>query len=334
MIKSIPKTIFIPIFMFAGIVALAYSVWFNLHPDALAMGITLDLTMTIPVVWFLAIRKTNIPNITVIPAFVIGLFVSGLILPKDHLLTHDQIKLWVLPLVELGALTFIFFKIRAINKRFNINRTHHFDFYNKLQTAIKGVIPSPADVFFATEIAVFYFAFFSWKKPDVSEKTVSYHKESGAVALLYIILLLVLVETFVFHVLLMQWSATAAWVLSGISIYTGIQVLSFARSLSKRPIYLDENNLILRFGILSEVSISYSNIKSLSIQTQDLPDDKSIQKLSPLGSLDGHNIILRLEIPVVIKGFYNLNKKAQSIAFFVDDPALFKAIIDQKLSSD
>lgn len=334
MIKSIPKTIFIPIAMFAGIVMLTYSVWFNLHPEALAMGITLDLTLTIPIVWFVAIRKTNIPNITVIPAFIIGLLVSGIILPENYLFTHNQIKLWILPVVELGALTFIFFKIRAINKRFNINRTHHFDFYNTLQTAVKDIIPSPADVFLATEIAVFYFAFIKWKTPVYTKNDFTYHKNNGSVALFYIVILLVVVETFVFHLLLMQWSSLAAYILSGLSIYTGIQVLAFVRSLNKRPISIEDQQLNLRYGILSEVSISYSNIKSLSIQSQDLPNDKSIQKLSPLGSLDGHNMILTLDTPVTIKGIYNLNKKAQSIAFFVDDPALFKAHIDQKITSD
>ena len=40
---------------------------FQMNPDNLAIGITFDLLLIVPFIYFLLIRKTNIPKTTVLP---------------------------------------------------------------------------------------------------------------------------------------------------------------------------------------------------------------------------------------------------------------------------
>ena len=49
---------------------------FCLHPDAFSTGITLDLTPTAPLVYFLVIRKTAVPKMTTIRVFIPVSFLS------------------------------------------------------------------------------------------------------------------------------------------------------------------------------------------------------------------------------------------------------------------
>jgi len=64
----------------------------------------------------------------------------------------------------------------------------------------------------------------------------------------------------------------AAWMLTILSIYTGFQLLAFAKSFSKRPILIENNTLYLRYGIMSNAEIEIKNIKSIEISEKPLEE--------------------------------------------------------------
>jgi hypothetical protein len=158
----------------------------------------------------------------------------------------------------------------------------------------------------------------------------SYHKESSAPALFYVFILLINVESVAVHLLLTEWSHVAAWVLTILSIYSAFQLFGFVRSLSKRPTYIDleSQTLHLKYGILAESNIEIDSIDSIELTTREFDKTSGIVQLSPLGPLDGYNIILHLKSENKLTGFYGLKKNYKSIAFHIDKRKEFEQAIN------
>lgn len=325
--------IIIPAILFVAMALLAKTSWFIAQPEALAIGLVFDFTLTIPIVYFLIVRKTNIPNITVVPVFIIGTIVASYVIPPDQQFYLNQIKTWIIPVVELGVLTFIIYKIRQINLEFKKQKAGQVNFYDSLKQAVAEILPKPVDVFFATEIATFYYGFFHWRNHKLKTNEFSYHKDNGAIALFIVIIGLVIVETGIIHLLLTRWSSLAAWILSGISIYTGLQLFGFMHSMSKLPIEITDEQLTLRYGLMASMNVPFESIKAVEISSKDLDENTTVKKLSILGNLEAHNIIIHFNERSTFSTLYGFNKTCEGLALHVDTPSEFKAALDTKIIS-
>ena len=80
-------------------------------------GLTADLLLTNPFFYWLAIRKTRIPNISVVPVFVLSMVLGFSLIPEENQQYLQLAKTWVLPVIELTVFGFIIFKIRKIMTR-------------------------------------------------------------------------------------------------------------------------------------------------------------------------------------------------------------------------
>ena len=72
----------VPILLFGSAILLIKNVSLTNHPT-FNLAITADLVLTIPLIYFLVIRKTNIPKITVVSMMVVGLVIGTYVLPKS-----------------------------------------------------------------------------------------------------------------------------------------------------------------------------------------------------------------------------------------------------------
>ena len=292
--------------------------------SGLNLAVTIDLLVTIPLIYFLLIRKTTIPKFTVLPMVIVGLIIGYFLLPKEGQSYLDLFKSWVLPLLELGILVAVIIKVRSIIGSFKNERSSTSDFYTALKIACHQVLPKRVAMLFATEIAVIYYGFINWKRRSINENEFTYHRKSGTPALLGGLILVIGIETLAFHFLLSIWSNTAAWIFTAISVYTALQMFGFARSLSQRPIYYDHNSLMLRYGILSEMEISLSNIEAIRLSKKNLDKNSWTRKLSPLGELESHNVLIELKTESDWVGLYGFRKQCKVIALHLDDPESFK----------
>lgn len=185
-----------------------------------------------------------------------------------------------------------------------------------------------------TEIAVFYYGFIHWKTIKLRPNEFSYHKESGTVGLLVALVFLIAVETLAIHLLLEQWSIMAAWVLTGISMYSAIQIFGFSKSLLKRPIVITDHVLYIRYGILNETAINIEDIEFIDLSTTNLKPNSQTRKLSVLGALEGHNVVITLKKENSLIGLYGIKKNYKVLALHVDDKQDFKATLDEMFGSD
>jgi hypothetical protein len=183
----------------------------------------------------------------------------------------------------------------------------------------------------ATEIAVFYYGFIYWKKRKLEVNEFSYHKNSGTIGLLAAIIFIVAIETVTVHILLDKWSSIAAWIFTGLSVYSGIQIFGFLKSMFKRPIAIEGNTLYLRYGIMNEATIELNNIASIEISVKEIKLDTETRKLSFLGSLEPHNIMIKLKKEDTLTGLYGFRKTFKTLLLHIDKPNEFKLKIDSQL---
>jgi len=318
----------IPLLLLAAIILTAKSVIFTINPSALSFGITFDLLFTIPVIYFLLIRKTDIPKITIVPIFIVGIIVATMILPSENQQFLRWVKVWILPIVETLVLILIIYKVRLAIRGYRENKESTPDFFTALKNACSEILPKVAVIPFATEVAVFYYGFIHWKKLAPKKNEFTYHKNSGIVTLLIAIIFIVGIETAVIHILLLKWNLTAAWIMTALSIYTAIQLFGYLKSIMKRPISIVGNKLYLRYGILSEANVDIEDIDLVELSTKSIEFDKETRNLSPFGELDSHNVVINLKRVCTLSGLYGINKKFTTIALFVDNKDDFKKQIE------
>ena len=296
------------------------------------LALTVDLLLTVPIVYFLLIRKTSIPKTSIVPVIVLGLVIGTIFLPSQSQSYLELFKMWVMPLVELTVVTVVILKVLKTIKKYNSIKVGSIDFYEALKQVADKMLPKKLVMPFVTEIAVIYYSFINWGTIALKENEFSYHKESGARALFGVLIGLILIETFALHLLLISWNEIVAWVLFGLSLYTGLQLFGFSKSLSRRPIRIEDNKLKLRYGILSEAKIKLTDIASIQKWTKDPDGDIAFQKLSPLGELDSHNVQLVLKREVELIGLYGIKKDFKVIYFHVDEAESFVTAIKSKIT--
>ena len=329
---TLPKFLIfgIPLLMVLSMVILVNLPAYYNHQAELSTAIIIDLAFSTPLVYFLLIRKQPISKLTIVPIFILGLVVASFIIPKDQQSLLTLIKTWVVPVVELGVLTLIFIKIKKARKSYKSARTSTIDTFNAIKRAAKEVIPSKASILLATEIAVFYYGFLAWKKPTLSDYQFTYHKRSGIIALYAILIGIILVETTAFHFLLAQWSHLAAWILTGLSIYTAIQVYGMTRAIYYRPFNLTETSLHLPYGLFNETTIELATIESIEIIKKMPKKEEDIQFLSILPDFEKPNILISLNTQNTLHKLYGFTKNYTSLAFFIDEPQRLKNKIENK----
>jgi hypothetical protein len=225
--------------------------------------------------------------------------------------------------VELSIVSYVIFNLIKAIKRYKLKKSAQVDFFATLKETCYDILPKNLVIPFVTEIAVFYYGFIYWKKRDLKENEFSYHRESGTVPLLVAIIFIVGIETFLFHFLLQKWNVTIAWILTFLSIYSGIQLFGFLKSMSRRPILIEKDKLYLRYGIMNETTIDLANIQSVEISSKDIELTSGTRKLSFLGELESHNIIIRLKQENELTGLYGIKRKYMNLALHVDQKNKF-----------
>jgi hypothetical protein len=321
----------IPLLLIGLMILIAKSSLFTANKDYLSTAITFDLLLTIPLIYFLLIRKTTIPKTTVAPFLIIGLVACSYLLPIENQYYLSLFKTWILPIVELSIITFVAHNVVKAIKRFKKNKTNSFDFYTTLKDTCYEILPKGIVIPVVTEIAVIYYGFINWKKKILKPGEFSYHNNSGTISLLAAIIFIIGVETVVLHILLEKWSAIAAWILTILSIYSAIQLFGFLKSMLKRPISIENDKLYLRYGIMNESVVAIDAIDSVELFAKDIKLDKETRKLSFLGQLEGHNVMIKLKEEHTLTGIYGIKRKFKVLVLYVDNKIEFVNQINNAL---
>ncbi len=319
----------IPMILMISLILIIKSSFFMQNPDVLSSAITIDFLLVIPLVYFLLIRKRDIPKITVLTSFVLGLVLLSYFLPNEHQSLLSNVKMYVLPFLELGILSLVIYKVIKLRKAYK-EQHKTGDFYTTLKQATQEVLPKKVAPILATEVSVIYYGFLKWKSRKLKENEFTYHKGSGLVSIIAGFTLVILIETVALHSIIVGWNVIVGWVITFLSAYTALQFYALAKAIIFRRHFIDleEEKIHLKFGNFTDLEIPLHLIDRVEASSKDLPEDKSIAYFSPLGMLGGHNIILHLKEELQFAGIYGIKRKATSLAVYIDDKEKFKKVIE------
>jgi hypothetical protein len=325
----------IPFLICCGCLLISFSAKFKLYHEVLSNGILIDLLITAPLVYFFAIRKTSISNWTVTRVFIIALLFAGLILPSYSNPILQIIKTWVLPIIEVFVIFIICKKFYIANKNAKAKNKGKVDFLLHCRAVMLEILGNEkvANIV-SSEVAVIYYTFFSHKDKSVDYKTTfSSYKENSLPIVLFAILSIFLIETIGMHFLLRLWSTSVAWIITGLSFYTCMQLFAHIRALKARPIIIHSNTFEVHIGLAGDAFIEFCNIEKIELSNKR-PNDRASIKISLLKGLENHNIVVYLKSTIEVTKIFGIKKEANTILFFVDKPKEFIQAVTTRLTNN
>jgi len=206
------------------------------------------------------------------------------------------------------------------------------DIANAIQDSCEEILPKRIANFLANEIAVFYYAFFKWKKHTPAKNEFTYHKNSGSITVLAALLFVVAIETIALHLILNKWSPLAAWIATGVSIYSAIFLIGIIKSIPRRLIKVKEKELFIPYGIFGFTRIEYKNIKNINTGKISVLNEEKLIGISPFLENESPNVSIETDRPIKVNGLYGINKKTTKLVFTVDDLSRFDSLFQKKNS--
>lgn len=305
--------------------AIVSSPFFMQNSEALAFAITLDITLGIPALYyFLAVRRKHAPALTLIPIFILSLVLASLILPAAQHGYLDLLKL-VIPGIELFVLSYLTIKIRAIIKAFRAERASALYFTDALLASCQRVLGKiPGLGFILTEFSLLYCAVLGWFKKyearNAEDAIFFYHRKSGYGAILSVLMMALVTETLALHILLQQWSSVAAWIFTGLSVYSALWLLGDYHALRLHPIIVQGRTLHFRTGLRWRVSLSRDNIAA--VEKFQAREQRGKEYLS-LALFGAPRLLLHCKAPVLVRGLFGIKRMVTQIGLSVDEEKLF-----------
>jgi len=322
-----------PLVLVLTLVFLVNSNLYLANSSQLSTYITIDFIITIPLLYFLLIRKRHISNLTVAPILILCAVIASYTIPTANQGLLSLAKTWLIPIIEISILTFVILNVRKAIKQYKKTANTHIDFYSTLVSTCESMFPKTAARLVANEIALIYYGFFNFKKTTLQPNEYSNYKGSGILSTLGAIIFVVAIEMVTIHLLTAKWSVILAWILTGMSFYSAIQLFGIIRSVPKRPLCIHDNYLQLRFGILSDTNIPYEAIDRIELgNSSDFDKEKGTKTLSLLGELEHSNVAIHLKTLQQIHFLYGKPKSYTKLLLFVDDYQNFKSQVEVHLS--
>ncbi|MGZ4779231.1 MAG: hypothetical protein ACXV5L_08540, partial [Thermoanaerobaculia bacterium] len=274
---------------------------FATAPDVAAWGVTFDLTITIPLLYYLfVVRSGRAAPLTLAPLFIGCMALASTIVPKNGFL-HD-LRFLAAPLDIL--------LIAVIARRV----WRHEPLLGDGRVA----------AFVTSEAAMMTYALAGWRmKRDVppNSRAVSIHERSGWGSVVACIIVLIASESIGVHLFVSHWSTRAAWVFTAMDIWAVLWILGDSHALRLRPTLVSANELLLRAGMRWTVSVPLNDI--LAIEPIPPGSEWKRRGVLKVALLDEPRLLIRFREPLIARGIAGITKKIDAVAILPDDPGAF-----------
>jgi hypothetical protein len=322
----------LPALVFLACFLITFLPQFRQNGLVISTAILGDLLITAPLLYFLAIRKSATPRITVLRVLIVGLLVAGWLLPATGNSMLGFIKTWIAPLLEAIVIFYVARAFYTAAKKAKLANDGPVDFLRHCRTMLGTVTSSPkAGNIIGSEIAVFYYAFFARGDKDIDyQSRFSMYQQNGIRLVLGSILGVLLIEAAGMHFLLALWNGVAAWIITGLSLYTCLQLFAHIRAIRARPTIIGKDELWVRNGMAGDAMVDFNNIDKLEL-TRHLPKGREVVKIALLKGMEAHNMVLYLKEPITVTKIFGIKKTTDTVAFFVDRPKDFAAMLQIKI---
>lgn len=121
-----------------------------------------------------------------------------------------------------------------------------------------------------------------------------------------------LIELVVVHLLVAQWSVTAATILSALTLLAMVQLGWLMRCMALRPTLVDRESILVRHGGRGEILVPMAAIESIE-DVSFAPEEKGLATFRA-SLLAQPNVVLRLREPLAVG-----KRRVSTIALRLDD---------------
>jgi hypothetical protein len=164
-----------------------------------------------------------------------------------------------------------------------------------------------------SELAVLYYAFAGRRAKD----GFSYTRASGALPVLCVFMMAMVAEGAGLHFLIAHWNPVTAWILTGLSAYTMLQLYAHMRAMKARPIRVADGMLYLRNGLAADACVRIADIEEVTLTTRTVRGEEAL-KLALFSTLEGHTMRIKLRQPVTVVRMFGIRRQASVLLFAVD----------------
>ena len=279
----------------------------NFRPEV-RWGLAFDVAFTGPLLYFLLVaRGNNKPIFSLVTVWLVALLRATYVAPGIA---------WTRPLIG-AAVEIVVISLVVIRVRRTRSSQQGGDVLERLGAICLYVvgIPLAANVL-ATELAFLWYGLCSWRsEPQAPEGSTTFpvHERSSAGMFFAVAAGMSIAEAVVVHLVVMRWSSTAAWVVTGLSVYGSVWLIALSRSFRLRPCYLQNRELVLRNGLLWTLRVPLDQIAAVS-QTRSEEADLNMPPATP------PNLQFDFSTPITVRKMYGIERRVRSLAVSVDDP--------------
>ena len=174
----------IPLLLILSLIGLLQSQLYDANASQLTTYIIIDFIITIPIVYLLLINKTRISKLTVAPFIIASVILASYVIPEAHQDTLTVAKTWLIPIVELGVISIVIYKMIKAIRVYRKAAYEHHDFFSVLNETCASLFPKSAARLVANEVALIYYGFFNFKKKELKSNEYTNYKGSGVLSTL------------------------------------------------------------------------------------------------------------------------------------------------------
>ncbi|WP_345953792.1 hypothetical protein [Mucilaginibacter sp. PAMB04168] len=293
--------------------------------DIVATGLLADMIITFPIAYyFLLIRPLRLRKRSLLLVFSCCCGAAYLLLPPHQRQYILQLRKLTFVL-ELGIIIYASTQISKIRRYYQALQTQMPDSAHHLRQSLIHVLGNSLPVkLLAAELTVVRFGLLCWKRPTNLPSNAQYfttHRNSGYAALFGVFLFVGIIELVAVHLVVLQYSYKAAIVLSFISVYGIMFIISDFSAILKSPVIILDNQLLLRTGIRWRAQTEIQNIKAIR-QVKEYEQSYSVCFKGGVIKSSA-NLLITFNQPVCIERLYHKSIMSHSIMMSIDQPAEF-----------
>jgi hypothetical protein len=289
---------------------------FASNPDVIAWAITFDLTLTVPLLyWMVVVRSGSARPVTIAPVFAVAAAVAALMLPRGNQQFLHNLRYVAAPL-EVVTIALLVQRLMAMRRHETSG-----DPLDRMRMAASAIFgDSIAAGFVASELAVVWYGLAGWtRRADVpaDAKAFTVHQRSGWGAVVSALIILVASESIAVHLLVQMWSVKAAWIVTAIDAYGLLWLLGDYNALRLRPTLVRGNSMQIRYGLRWTAAIERENV----IEMRDVQTEADWKRPGVLkvAMIDAPRYLIELKEPILARGLAGLRKTVRTVAISPDD---------------
>ena len=306
------------LYIAAGIIS--QSPHWTRHPEALAVGLLFDLTLTAAaILWLSGAMGSDRRWKTVAALFALGLTFAALTFPPNAVTDSDGFYVISIACRLALVVAALHGMMKAARQRQALILAGHPPYDASVRVLQDTLHLGRAAPAVASELLVVELALTGWRQSAPQGTNVfTVYKEGGAQAINLVLGVLVVIETVVLHLIVAPYSDSIAWFLTATSLYTLIWLIGDTQALRLRPVIVTADRVEINVGMRWRASVPKAHIKA--VHTGEGPASKTHRNLSrPMFE----TVYLEFTTPVQLEGLFGIRRQARSIGLSIDEPSAF-----------